>query len=61
MHDLESWKQVLGQKRVHYFGTGEKAVQDFAGTVGSDEVGVITGSHYLAEAVNRVWKFLLDR
>jgi len=60
MHDLASWEKVLGKERVSYFGAGEKAVEKFTETVGANEVGVISGSHYLAEAVNRVWKFLLD-
>ena len=59
-HSLEDWAGIFPQDQVRYFGKGEQAVARFCGEVAPGQLGVITGSHYIAGEVYSGVDFLLD-
>jgi len=60
MHTAETWQSVLGKRRSRYLGTGRAAIEEFLRQISETEVGIITGSHYMASTVYEVFNFFLD-
>ncbi len=60
MHTTRAWQSVLREKAGRQLGAGQAAIEKFLQHISDSEVGVITGSHYLAPAVYEVFKFSLD-
>lgn len=60
MHSLEEWEQLFPEKRVRFYGQGEPAVRKFCQSLQPEDLAVIAGSHYIADAVYSGIHFLLD-
>jgi len=60
MHPYETWQSVFGSRQIQDFGSGSAAVRKFLDRLDEEMVGIITGSHYIAEDVYRVMNFSLD-
>lgn len=60
MHAAQAWQSVVREKTGRQLGAGRAAIEEFLQCINDSEVGVITGSHYLASSVYEVFKFFLD-
>ncbi|MCF7804314.1 MAG: bifunctional folylpolyglutamate synthase/dihydrofolate synthase [Candidatus Marinimicrobia bacterium] len=60
MHPEDYWREALPEHEVINYGRNCEAVQHFRDDCSAEDIGVIAGSHYIAESVYRVFNFSLD-
>ncbi len=61
MHPPDKWREVFPDLQITYYGTGSEAISNFKSDLLKSDIGIITGSHYIASDVYKVLNFSLDR
>lgn len=61
MHPPEKWRNAFPDLEIIDYGKGPMAVQKFKSDLDKTDIGIIAGSHYIAEDVYDVLNFSLDR
>jgi len=60
MHGLGAWEKALDGRTFKDYGSNATAVKKWRDSLQNSDIGVITGSHYIARYVYKVFNFSLD-